>query len=56
MGKSAYYPQPNGRTGWKFVINKTKMISTAFKTIVIDEIPKNESGKTLYQELKKFYQ
>ena len=29
--------------------------AAAFKTIVIDEIPKNDSGKTLYKELVKYY-
>ncbi len=38
-----------------FVINKTKLNPTAFKMIVIDEIPKNDSGKTLYKELTKYY-
>jgi acyl-coenzyme A synthetase/AMP-(fatty) acid ligase len=40
----------------ELVINKTKLNPAAFKTIVIDEIPKNESGKTLYTELKKYYE
>ena len=40
----------------EFVINKTKLNPAAFKTIVIDEIPKNESGKTLYKELTKYYE
>lgn len=39
----------------EFVIGKTKLNPAAFKTIVIDEIPKNESGKTLYKELTKYY-
>ena len=38
-----------------FVIGKTKLNPAAFKTIVIDEIPKNDSGKTLYKELTKYY-
>ena len=38
-----------------FVISKTKLNPAAFKTIVIDEIPKNDSGKTLYKELSKYY-
>ena len=38
-----------------FVINKTKLNPVAFKVIVIDEIPKNESGKTLYKDLTKYY-
>ena len=39
----------------EFVIGKTKLNPVAFKVIVIDEIPKNESGKTLYKELTKYY-
>lgn len=39
-----------------FVINKTKLNPAAFKAIVIDEIPKNDSGKTLYQELSEYYE
>ena len=39
-----------------FVINKTKLNLAAFKVIKIDEIPKNEAGKTLYKELKKYYE
>ncbi len=40
----------------EFVISKTKLNPVAFKSIVIDEIPKNESGKTLYKELTKYYE
>ena len=39
-----------------FVIGKTKLNPAAFKVIVIDEIPKNDSGKTLYKELTKYYE
>lgn len=39
----------------EFVIGKTKLNPAAFKVIVIDEIPKNDSGKTLYQELAAYY-
>lgn len=39
-----------------FVIGKTKLNPAAFKVVVIDEIPKNESGKTLYKELTKYYE
>lgn len=39
-----------------FVISKTKLNPAAFKVIVIDEIPKNDSGKTLYKELIKYYE
>lgn len=40
----------------EYVIEKTKLNPAAFRSIVIDEIPKNDSGKTLYQELKKYYE
>ena len=39
-----------------FVAAKTGLNSAAFKTIVIEEIPKNDAGKTLYKELEKYYQ
>ncbi|MCQ2416650.1 MAG: AMP-binding protein [Oscillospiraceae bacterium] len=38
-----------------FVIAKTKLNPAAFKVQVIDEIPKNDAGKTLYKELTKYY-
>ena len=38
-----------------FVIEKTGLNSAAFKTIIIDEIPKNDAGKPLYRELEKYY-
>ena len=38
-----------------FVISKTKLNPAAFKVLVIDGIPKNDSGKTLYKELAKYY-
>ncbi len=38
-----------------YVIGKTKLNPVAFKVIVINEIPKNDSGKTLYKELAKYY-
>ena len=40
----------------EFVIDKTRLNPAAFKVIVIDEIPKNDSGKTLYNELAKYYE
>lgn len=40
----------------KFVAEKTRLNPTAFKTIVIDSIPKNDAGKTLYKELAKCYE
>ncbi len=39
----------------KFVVFKTGLNQAAFKVIVIDKIPKNDSGKTLYRELEKYY-
>lgn len=39
-----------------FVISKTKLNPAAFRVIVIDEIPKNDSGKTLFKELTKYYE
>lgn len=39
----------------EFVISKTKLNTAAFKVIKIDEIPKNDAGKTLYKELTKYY-
>lgn len=38
------------------VVGKTKLNQAAFKVIAIDEIPKNDSGKTLYKELAKYYE
>lgn len=38
-----------------FVVKKTKLNPSAFNIIVIDEIPKNDSGKTMYKELTKYY-
>ncbi|SFJ05940.1 Acyl-CoA synthetase (AMP-forming)/AMP-acid ligase II [Treponema bryantii] len=38
-----------------FIVNKTKLNPVAFKVFVIDNIPKNDSGKILYNELKKYY-
>jgi hypothetical protein len=39
-----------------FVVEKTKLNPAAFETRVIDEIPKNDAGKTLYKELAKYYE
>lgn len=39
-----------------YVIGKTKLNPVAFRMVVIDEIPKNDSGKTLYKELAKYYE
>lgn len=40
----------------KFISEKTKLNAAAFKVIKIDEIPKNDAGKTLYKELTKYYE
>lgn len=39
-----------------FVIEKTGLNPAAFRTIVIDGIPKNDAGKVLYKELVKYYE
>lgn len=39
-----------------FVVSKTKLNPAAFKVMAIDSIPKNDSGKTLYKELAKYYE
>ena len=39
-----------------FAAAKTGLNPAAFKTVVVDEIPKNDAGKTLYRELEKYYQ
>jgi acyl-CoA synthetase (AMP-forming)/AMP-acid ligase II len=38
-----------------YISEKTKLNPSAFKTVVIDNIPKNEAGKTLYVKLAKYY-
>lgn len=38
------------------VVSKTKLNSAAFNVVAIDEIPKNDAGKILYQELTKYYE
>ena len=40
----------------EFVIGKTKLNPAAFKAVVLEEIPKNDAGKTLYSELTKYYE
>lgn len=37
----------------EFVVSKTKLNTAAFRVFIIDEIPRNESGKILYKELEK---
>lgn len=39
----------------KFISEKTGINASAIHSQFIDEIPKNDSGKTLYKELKKLY-
>lgn len=39
----------------RFVVEKTRLNSAAFQIIVIDEIPKNDSGKILYKELSEYF-
>lgn len=39
-----------------FVVRKTNLNPVAFKTVIIDEIPKNDSGKVQYKMLAEFYE
>lgn len=39
-----------------FVVEKTKLNPAAFKVLTIQEIPKNDAGKTLYKELAMYYE
>ena len=39
-----------------FVVQKVKLNPKAFVSIVMEEIPKNESGKVQYQKLTKYYE
>lgn len=39
----------------EYIVYKTKLNPAAFKVIIINEIPKNDSGKTLYKELEKYF-
>lgn len=38
-----------------FVVEKTRLNPAAFRMVVLDEIPKNDAGKTLYRELERYY-
>ena len=38
-----------------FVVKKTRLNPAAFTVIVIEKIPRNDSGKPLYKELAKYY-
>lgn len=40
----------------KYIVEKTGLNQVAFKVIVINQIPKNDSGKTLYKDLEQYYQ
>lgn len=37
-----------------YVVDKLKLHPSAFKVVVLDKIPRNESGKVLYKELSQF--
>jgi len=39
----------------KFISGKTGINQTAFRLKIINEIPKNDSGKTLYNNLEQYY-
>ena len=39
----------------EFVAGKTGLNKIAFDTVIIDDIPKNDSGKILYKDLEKYY-
>lgn len=38
-----------------FIVEKTRLNPAAFQTVVVDEIPKNDAGKTLYKVLETYY-
>ncbi len=39
----------------QYLVEKTKLNPTAYNIMKIDEIPKSDSGKTLYKELERYY-
>lgn len=39
----------------KFIAHKTGIHPTAFQTVLVDEVPKSDSGKILYKELEKYF-
>jgi len=39
----------------RFLIDRTKLNHAAFKIVIVDNIPKNDSGKIMYKELEKYY-
>lgn len=40
----------------EYAVETTKLNPAAFKIVVLNEIPKNDAGKTLYKELAKYYE
>ena len=38
-----------------YIAEKTQLNPSAFKTVVVDHIPKNAAGKKLYASLTKYY-
>ena len=40
----------------EFVAGKTGLNPAAFQVLTINELPKNDAGKTLYQELERYYE
>ena len=38
----------------EFLISKTRLNPAAFRVKTLEAIPKNDAGKTLYSELKKY--
>ncbi len=38
-----------------YVVEKTGLHPSAFETVTLAEIPKNDAGKTLYRELEQYY-
>lgn len=40
----------------EYIVKKTKLNPVAFKVLVLEKIPKNDAGKTLYKELVKYYE
>ena len=38
-----------------YIIQKTGLNPAAFRTVALEQIPKNEAGKILYRELEQYY-
>lgn len=52
-----FITDPSLASGVKdYVVGKTGLNPAAFEIVVIDEIPKNDAGKTLYKELARYFQ